>query len=192
MPVAPLVLAYDPAEIKVLSVKVDENAEKAHIEASLAGIWKRLHPRESFVYSWYEAQLYEDYAEDGDQRFTGVIVFIVFLIAGMGLLGMVTYTTEQRISEVGIRKVLGASAAQIIVLLSAGFVKMILIASVIALPLGYFLGGLFLNLFTYHVSLGPGVFLRCLTSLLLTGLSAIGIQTYRTAMRNPADTLRSE
>lgn len=192
MPVAPLVLAYDPAEIKVLSLKVGNDTDEKHIEASLVKIWKQLHPRESFVFSWYEEQLYEDYAEGGDQRFTGVIVFIVFVIAGMGLLGMVTYTTEKRIKEVGIRKVMGASVAQIITLLSSGFVKLILIASVIALPLGYFLGGLFLKIFTYHVPLGPGVFLRCVTSLLLIGLTTIGVQAYRTAVSNPADTLRSE
>lgn len=192
LPVAPLVLAYDPAEIKVLSVKIGQAADKNHVEATLSGVWKRLRPRESFVYSWYEQQLYEDYAEGGDQRFTGVIVMIVFLIAGMGLLGMVTYTTEKRVKEVGIRKVMGASVPQIMTLLGSGFVKMILTASVIAMPLGYFLGGLFLQIFTYHVPLGPAVFLRCLTSLLLIGLATIGIQSYRAAMTNPADTLRSE
>lgn len=192
LPVAPLVLAYDPSEMKVVSLKVNEDAVKEHIEASLGRIWKQLHPRESFVYSWYEAQLYEDYAEGGDQRFTGVIVLIVFLIAGMGLLGMVTYTTEKRMKEVGIRKVMGASIAQIMTLMGSGFVKLILVASVIALPLGYLLGNLFLGIFTYHAPLGPWVFLKCLTSLLLIGLVTIGIQAYRAAVRNPADTLRSD
>ncbi|WP_176885033.1 ABC transporter permease [Dyadobacter soli] len=192
LPVAPLVLAYDVSEMKVMSVKVDQQADKGRIQALLAGAWKRLYPRESFVYSWYESQLYEDYAEGGDQRFTGVIVLIVFLIAGMGLLGMVTYTTEKRVKEVGIRKVMGASVAQIMALLSGSFVKLILVASVIALPIGYVLGGLFLRIFTYHTALGPMAFVRCLLSLLFIGLATIGVQSYRAAMSNPADTLRSE
>ncbi len=192
LPIAPLVLAYDPREIKVFSLEITEGADRDRTVASLAGVWKRFYPHESFVHAWYEQQLYEDYAEGGDQRFTGVIVFIVFVIAAMGLLGMVTYTTEKRTKEVGVRKVMGASVTQIMTLLSSGFIKLILIASVIAIPIGYFLGGLFLNIFTYRVGLGPAVFLTCFGSLLLIGLSTIGIQAYRTAITNPADTLRSE
>ncbi|TLV01466.1 ABC transporter permease [Dyadobacter luticola] len=192
LPVAPLVLAYDPREIKVLSLKISEGADNKNVEAALSKIWKKTHPGESFVYAWYEQQLYEDYAEGGDQRFTSVIVFIVFIIAGMGLLGMVSYTTEKRTKEVGVRKVMGASVAQIMLLLSSGFVKLILVASAIAMPLGYFLGGLFLQIFTYHTPLGPAVFFKCLTSLALIGLITIGVQAYRTAMTNPADTLRAE
>lgn len=192
LPVAPLVLAYDPGEIKVLSLKIETGANKKNTEASLGAIWKRFHPHESFVFEWYEEQLYEHYGTGGDQRFTGVIVFIVFVIAAMGLLGMVTYTTEKRTKEVGVRKVMGASVTQIMALLSSGFVKLILVASVIAMPIGYFLGGLFLNIFTYHVGIGPGVFLTCLGSLLLIGVLTIGIQAYKTALTNPAKTLRSE
>jgi putative ABC transport system permease protein len=191
LPVSPLILAFDPREIKVLSLKITEGASKDKVVAALSGIWKRFHPHESFVYSWYEQQLYEDYAEGGDQRFTGVIVFIVFVIAALGLLGMVTYTTEKRTKEVGVRKVMGASVTQIMVLLSTGFVKLILIASVIAVPLGYCLGALFLSIFTYHAELGPKVFLGCLGSLVLIGISTIGIHAYRAALTNPADTLRS-
>jgi putative ABC transport system permease protein len=191
LPVAPLVLAFDPAEIRVLSLKIAEGAPKDRVVSDLSALWKRFYPHESFTYSWYEQQLYDDYAEGGDQRFTGVIVFIVFVIAAMGLLGMVTYTTEKRTKEVGIRKVMGASVTQIMALLSTSFVKLILIASVIALPIGYGLGALFLNIFTYHVALGPRVFLSCLGSLLLIGIATIGIQAYRTASTNPASTLRT-
>ncbi|MCF0055237.1 ABC transporter permease [Dyadobacter sp. CY356] len=191
LPVAPLVLAFDPREIKVLSLKITEGASKDKIVASLSAIWKRFHPHESFVYSWYEQQLYEDYAEGGDQRFTGVIVIIVFVIAAMGLLGMVTYTTEKRTKEVGVRKVMGASVVQIMALLSTGFVKLILIASVIAVPIGYGLGLLFLKIFTYHTAIGPNVFLACIGSLSLIGIFTIGVQAYRTALTNPAETLRA-
>ncbi|MVM38762.1 FtsX-like permease family protein [Spirosoma sp. HMF3257] len=192
LPVSPLVLGYDPNYMKVLSIQVAENAEPDQLTAALGSVWKKFHPHEAFVYSWYEQQLYEDYKEGGDQKFMAVIVFIVFLIAGLGLLGMVTYSTEKRTKEVGIRKVMGATTTQLMQLLAGDFLKLILIAGTIALPLGYVLGGLFLQIFTYHAQLGPGVFLVCLGSLLLIGLLSIGIQTYRTALSNPAKTLRSE
>ncbi len=192
LPVSPLVLAFDPREIKVLSFKISEGADREKTVAGLAKVWKKHHPHESFVYSWYEKQLYDDYIQGGDKRVTQIMVFIVFVIAGLGLLGMVNYTTEKRTKEVGVRKVLGASVAQIVSLLSWGFLKMILIAAVIALPLGYFAGAMFLKIFTYHPALGPGVFLTCLGSLLGIGLFTIGIQTYKTAQTNPAETLRAE
>lgn len=192
LPVSPLILAFDPREIKVLSLQIAEGTDHEQLTSSLEKIWKKHHPHESFVFSWYEQQLYDDYVEGGDRRLTSIMVIVVFVIAGLGLLGMVSYTTEKRTKEVGVRKVLGASVPQIMGLLSWVFLKMILIAAAIALPAGYFLGGLFLNLFTYRASLGPGVFLMCLGNLLIIGLLTIGVQTYKTAMANPADTLRSE
>ena len=192
LPVSPLVLGYDAREIAVLSVYTTATADPDKLTAALAGVWKRLQPHESFVYAWYEQQLYEEYREGGDQKFMAVIVFIVFLIAGLGLLGMVTYSTEKRAKEVGIRKVMGATIPQLMSLLAGDFLKLILIAGAIALPVGYLLGSLFLHIFTYHASLGPGTFLLCLGSLLLIGLGSIGIQTYRTASSNPVKTLRSE
>ncbi|MCF0060979.1 ABC transporter permease [Dyadobacter chenwenxiniae] len=192
LPVSSLVLAFNPKEIKLLSLRVAEAADRGQITASLSGIWKKYHPHESFVYSWYDQQLYENYSENGDRDFTRVMVIIVFAIASMGLLGMVTYTTEKRTKEVGVRKVMGASVVQIMQLLSAAFLKIMLVAAAIALPIGYFLGSLFLNIFTYHAKLGPGVFLICLGSLSLIGLLTIGIQTYKTAITNPAKTLKTD
>lgn len=192
LPVSSLVLAFDPGEIKVLSLEIEEGANHDQITAGLTKVWKKHHPHESFVYSWYEEQLYEDYSEGGDQRVTEIMLFIVFAIAVLGLLGMVTYSTGKRIKEVGIRKVMGASVAQIMHLLSVSFIKMIFVAAAIAIPLGYLLGSLFLNIFTYHAELGPRVFLVCLGSLLLIGLSTIGVQTYKAAITNPAETLRND
>jgi putative ABC transport system permease protein len=87
---------------------------------------------------------------------------------------------------------MGASVTQIMGLLSWGFLKLILIAAAIAMPLGGFLGSLFLNIFTYHPSLGVWIFLLSGGSLFLTGVLTIGIQTYRAAMANPAKILRAE
>lgn len=192
LPVSPLILAFDPREIKVLSLEVAEGTDRERLTAALATIWKRYHPHESFVHSWYEDQLYEDYSENGDQKLTDLLVLIVFTIAAMGLLGMVTYATAKRVKEVGVRKVMGASVAQIMHLLSASFIKMILIAAAIAIPIGYALGSLFLNIFTYHAPLGPGIFLTCIGSLAFIGLATIGIQTYKAAVSNPAETLRND
>ncbi|SEI43898.1 putative ABC transport system permease protein [Dyadobacter sp. SG02] len=192
LPVAPLVLAFDQQEIGIISLEIEEGTDPGQIEASLANVWKRFHPHESFVSSWYEQQLYDRYIGGGDQQLMDMMIFVVFAIATTGLLGMVTYATARRVKEVGVRKVMGASVTQIMHLLSASFVKMILIAAVIALPIGYLLGSLFLNIFTYHTKLGPGVFFTCVGVLLTIGLLTIGIQTYKAAITNPAETLRDD
>lgn len=192
LPVVPLILAFDPREIKVLSLEVMDGTDREHLASVLEKTWKRYHPRESFVYSWYEDQLYGDYLENEDQKIMDLLVLVVFTIAAMGLLGMVTYSTAKRVKEVGVRKVMGASTAQIMRLLSGSFVKLMLIAAIIAIPIGYGLGSLFLNIFTYHPHLGPGVFLTCIGSLGLIGLLTIGIQTYKAAVTNPAETLRND
>ena len=192
LPVAPLILAFDQREIGVISLEIEEGIDPKQIEASLANVWKRFYPHESFVSSWYEQQLYDRYVSGGDQQLMDIMIFVVFAIATTGLLGMVTYATARRVKEVGVRKVMGASVAQIMHLLSASFVKMILLATVIALPIGYLLGSLFLNIFTYHTKLGPGVFFTCVGVLLTIGLLTIGIQTYKAAVTNPAETLRDD
>lgn len=192
LPVTPLILAFDSKEIKVLSLEIEEGTDHTQVTAALERVWKQFHPHESFVYSWYEQQLYDQHATGGDQQLTDIMLFLVFAIAAMGLLGIVTYSTGRRVKEVGVRKVMGASVAQIMHLLSVSFVKMILLAAAIAIPIGYFLGALFLNIFTYHTALGPGVVFTCLGSLLVIGLSTIGFQTYKAAVTNPAETLRND
>lgn len=192
LPVVPLVLDYDPAAFKLLSIEVAQGTMPQQMTAALEQIWKRAYPYEPFTHSWYEQQLYEDFMGNEDMKLFGTIVCVVFVIAAMGLLGVVTYSTEKRTREVGMRKVLGASVTQIMGLLSWSFLKLILIAAAIALPLGAFLGSLFLNIFTYHASPGIGIFLLCAGSLFLTGVLTIGIQTYRAAMADPAKILRAE
>ncbi|MBV8252036.1 MAG: ABC transporter permease [Chitinophaga sp.] len=192
MPVTPLVLQYDPAAFKTVSLLVQEGAQQDAVIASLQKIWKRVYPFEPFLYNWYERQLYERYMENEDMKLNAVIIFIVFVIASLGMLGVVTHSTEKRAKEVVIRKIMGAGIGQLMRLLSWGFVKLMLIAVVIGLPLGMFLGSLFLRIFTYHATPGIGVYMGCLGSLALVGIMTIGVQVYRTAHINPANTLRQE
>ncbi len=108
------------------------------------------------------------------------------------MLGMVTYNTETRTKEVGIRKVMGAAVHQIVWSLSSDFVRLLLIASAIAIPLGYVAGMAILLNFSFHVSIGLETFGPCLGLLFLIGGLTIGLQTYRSAVANPVKALRSE
>ncbi|WP_167019801.1 ABC transporter permease [Chitinophaga sp. Cy-1792] len=192
MPVVPLVLQYDPAAFKTLSLLVQAGTPKEAITASLQNIWKRLYPYEPFQYSWYEQQLYDRYMENEDLKLFGIIIMIVFVIASLGMLGVVTHTTEKRAKEVVIRKIMGAGIVQVMRLLSWSFVKLIIIATLIGLPLGTVLGSLFLHIFTWHATPGIAIYVACISSLAVVCFLTIGVQVYRTALLNPALALRQE
>jgi putative ABC transport system permease protein len=120
--------------------------------------------------------------------FTGVALFI----SGLGLFGLASLLTEQRKKEVGIRKILGASAPGILSLLSRRFFLTVLIANVIAAPLAYFVTRTFLNLFVYRVSFSPLVVLVATAATFAIALAAISGQVLRTSRVNPVECLRYE
>lgn len=190
-PIRPLLLRYDPSHFRYLNVKVEEKAAGT-VMADLEQVLKKLSSYKPVRLQWYDDQLYDHHFHLDDQMLLAVLTLMAISIAALGLLGMVTYTTALRLKEVGIRKVLGASVGQIVFLLSRSFGVLLLIAAVIALPLGYVAGVMFLQSFAFHVSLGIGTLLFCLGVLLLLGGLTVGIQTYRAAAANPANALRTE
>jgi putative ABC transport system permease protein len=190
-PIRPLLMQYDPAGFRYLNAKVDEKADGT-IMADLERVWKKLSPYKAVQLQWFDEQFYTQHFHLDDQMVLAVLTLMAITIAGLGLLGMVTYTTALRTKEVGIRKVLGASVGSIVALLSRSFLLLLLVAGLIALPLGYTAGSLFLQSFAFHVSLGAGTLLCCLGIMLAVGGLAVGIQTYRAAAANPVNALQSE
>lgn len=190
-PLDPLLLQYRPDRFHYLNVKVDPN-RKVAVVAELEQAWKQLYPREPFTYEWTNETLYNQHLHLEDLSALGLLVGMALCIACLGLLGMVSYSTETRTKEVGIRKVMGATVAQIVLLLSTGFVRLLLIAWVIALPLGYAAGRLFLNEFAHRTELGIVGPLACLMTLLLVGGLTVGWLTFCSAHEDPAKSLRTE
>ena len=110
----------------------------------------------------------------------------------MGLLGLVIYTVETRRKEISVRKVIGASARQLVLLLCRGFIRLLLISGFIALPPGYALSYFFLQNFANRSNFGIIHLLSCFLFLLCIGMFTIISQTWRAASANPADHLRME
>lgn len=120
--------------------------------------------------------------------FTGLIIFI----ACMGLLGLVAYIAEQRTKEIGIRKVLGASIKDIVVLLSENFLRLILFGFLLAVPAAYWLIQYWLSDFAYHISIKMWPFISTVVFLLLIGWLTVSYQSIKAATANPVDALRDE
>ncbi|SEB08766.1 ABC transporter permease [Pedobacter hartonius] len=120
--------------------------------------------------------------------FGGLAIFISCL----GLFGLAVYSAEQRTKEFGIRKVLGASVYSLMQLLSLSFLKMIVVAIVIAVPLAYYFMGAWLQKFEFHTTISWWIILIAASGTLLIALLTVGYQAYKTATSNPVDALKYE
>ncbi|RYF50508.1 MAG: ABC transporter permease, partial [Cytophagaceae bacterium] len=181
----------EPSQYRYLSLSVAAGAEQK-VLADVKQVWKRLRPYEPFEGQWYDDFLEARHTHADDTNFMGLLIGLAFSIGCLGLLGMVTYTTQTRVKEIGVRKVMGAEVNQLVWLLSRDFVKLLLIAAAIALPLGYMTGYAFLFSFAYHVGIGFETLGLCVGVLLVLGSLTIGLRTYKAAQSNPVKSLRME
>ncbi|SDM17236.1 FtsX-like permease family protein [Catalinimonas alkaloidigena] len=171
-------------------VSRDLPTTRAQIEAA----WKQLDPVHPL-----EARFYDDQIEEAYNQFSvmikviGFLAFLAICIASMGLFGMVVFTTETRLKEVSIRKVLGADEARLIYLLSRGFLMLLGLAAAVALPVTYlFFERVILPNFAYHPPIGWGALVLGTVAVGSIAALMIGSQTWKVARTNPADVLKSE
>ena len=155
--------------------------------------WKELQPYRPFRYSLYENQL-DDYNAGAKNALQGIgfISFLTILIAFFGLLGMVIYDMEARVKEIGIRKVMGASLMDIILVTSKSFVFLLLLAAALAMPVAWFANHMILQSIANRIDLGIGIFVQGLLIMFSLGFLIIFSQTVRAATRNPVESLRYE
>ena len=190
--IEPLMLRNRPDTYGFVNVKIDaKNTSQTII--FLEKTWKKVNPDTKFEYEFLDQQLLFTHAILSD--LTSVLSFIsalAILISCLGLLGMATYTAETRTKEIGVRKVLGSSIWQIIVLLSKGYFQLLMVAIVIATPLAYLLNNMWLEFFAYRVSIGVGILLLSVLILLLISTLTVLSQSWRAAKINPIKSLRTE
>ena len=150
-------------------------------------------PDRIFEYYFLDQDFDEQYkAEANFSRIFTVFSFVAIWIACMGLYGLASYTAEQKMKEIGVRKVLGATVAGIVALLSGAFLKLVVIAFVLASPLAYFAMDNWLAGFAERISIGAIAFIISLVFALLITLLTISYQSIRAARANPIKSLRYE
>jgi putative ABC transport system permease protein len=190
--IRPLVLQNIPGLFRFVNVRI-ASADLRGTLSALEKKWRTIDAVHGFKYQFFDDQLAATSQGFFDVvTILGYMAFIAVSIACLGMLGMATYTTERRIKEVGIRKMLGAKEFGIVMLLSKEFIRVLVIAVFIAAPLSYFLNSMWLNKFPNRVAFGWGTILTGVLILLLPGLVSIGSQTLRAARRNPAAVLKTE
>ncbi len=190
--IQPLILQNQPSLFRFVNVRIASPDNRTTL-ASLAKTWKTIDPIHSLKYQFFDDQLAATSQGFFDiVSILGFMAFIAVTIACLGMLGMATYTTERRIKEVGIRKILGAKDSGIVLLLSKAFLKILILSVLIAAPLSYILNNLWLRKFPNRVDFGLATILEGTLLLVALGLITIGSQTFRAARRNPANAIRME
>jgi len=192
-PVKSFFFRCDPAEFRFANIKVGS----ANIFSSISEMestWKTLAPNQRFTARFFEDEIEETYSFYFSMvKICGFLGFLAITISCLGLLGMVVFTVENRVKEIGIRKVMGASEINVIYLLSKHFANLMLVAALIAVPVTWmFFEKVYLRVYFYRINIGFTEPRLSLLFMMFIGLATILSQTMRAAKANPVDSLRSE
>ena len=199
VPIEPLILrlfkaswAKDNGYWGNVIIRTEKGKSKQAI-ASMEKVFKQFNPGFPFRYYFTDDEIAKNYkAEYTVSKLSRYFAFLAIFISCLGLFGLVTFTAEQKTKEIGIRKVLGASVTGIIRMLSKDFLKLVLIAALIAFPVAWWAMYKWLNDFEYRVDIGWWVFVVAGIAALLIALLTISFQSIKAALANPVKSLRTE
>jgi len=179
-----------------VALKVAVKLKTSGIKSSLAYIntvWNKLSPRYPIDYKFMDESYGAMYKNE--EKLSGLLwifTIMAFVVGCMGLLGLAAFNAEQKVKEIGIRKVLGSSVNGIIILFMKEFLSVILIAGIVACPVAWFIMKTWLNDYAYRINITAIPFITAIILLGFVTAVLIATQTIRTALANPVKSLRTE
>ncbi|MGN7721382.1 ABC transporter permease [Chitinophaga sp. 22620] len=190
--VKPLFFRLNPGATYQAAIKLEEGKEKETI-ASLEKLYAGFNPGFSFNYKFLDEVYQRMYAAENrisvlSRYFAGLAI----LISCLGLFGLAAYTAQRRQKEIGVRKVVGASVSNVVMMLSRDFLKLVIVSVLIAFPLAWWATNQWLQGFVYHITPGAGTFLVAGGAMLLITCITISFQAVKAALANPVNSLRAE
>jgi putative ABC transport system permease protein len=192
-----MIVALKPENLKYFTsagaTGIRKENDWKEVIAKIKDAFSKTYPQENFDYAFFDESIAGAYGSQQNissllKWATGLTVFISCL----GLLGLVIYTTNHRVKEIGVRKVLGASVAQIVSILSKDFIKLVAIAFIVATPLAWWALNKWLDDFAFRTEISWWVFAVSGLGMIAIALITLSVQTIRAAMANPVNSLRSE
>ncbi|MFT3705327.1 MAG: FtsX-like permease family protein [Agriterribacter sp.] len=191
--IAPLILANaNKFGAAAAAIKI----KAGYLETAIPAIeknWKQFASKENFKYSFLDDIVAKQYkAEQTAQKIFTVFSMLAILIGCVGLFGLVMYATFQRTKEISVRKILGATVANIVFILSKDFIKLVAISALIAFPIAWFAMHSWLQNFAYRIDIGWRVFVMALLLITVIAFITISFQAIKAAMANPVKSLRTE
>jgi putative ABC transport system permease protein len=186
-------LRYDlHRAIENVLINVNSNNYRSLL-AKIGAIWKQHLPAVPFTYSFLNEDVQKQYeAEISLSATINLFTLMAIFISGMGLFGLSAFSAEQRTKEIGVRKVLGASVLHISSLLSKDFLKLTVIAFVIATPIAWWVMNQWLQSFSYRIQISWWMFALAGSLAMLLTISVVSVQAIKAALANPIRSLRSE
>lgn len=190
-PIEPLIFRFSENGNNIL-IRIEEGSEDRVIP-QIEELFKTFHAAHPFEFAFLDKQYEALYnSEQKVMTLFRYASFLAILIAGMGLFGLVTFMVDQKAKEISIRKVLGASLEQITIGLSRSFIRLILIALVLALPVAWYFARLWLDNFAFHTELDWRVFALTSFLILIVAVGIIGVRTWMASLINPIQELQKD
>lgn len=193
--IEPVIMAND-ADFNCFNVRLSAVNGSEDFQSGIAKIeaaWKKVYPDEKFKHSFLDETLKKFYeSEQRTAKLVKTAMFMAIFISCLGLFGLASFTTTQRMKEISIRKVLGSSVSGIVFMLSKDFIILILIAFLVASPLAWIAVNRWLDGFAYHMDLNAWLFIVTVIIGVLIAFLTVGYQTLKAANSNPVNALRNE
>ncbi|MEM6524878.1 MAG: ABC transporter permease [Bacteroidota bacterium] len=190
--ISPIIMFSHIVTYRIATIKVGlENFEATNAE--IRKVWKRLYPEFDYTYDFLTTDLANFY--DGERKMAKVFTFfsaIAILIGCLGLFGLASFMVNQKVKEIGVRKVLGATVASIVGMFSLSFFKLIALAFVFAAPAAWYGMNQWLTNFEYKIEIGPTIFVGALFITLCIAVLTVGFKSVKAAIASPVDSLRDE
>ncbi len=192
LPLKPLVLRIKPSQYRVAVLRINSPNIHATIN-KIENTWKTIDPVHDIEGDFLDAEIREYYTFFEDVLYAvGFTTLLAIVIASLGLFGMATYSTQIKLKEIGVRKVFGAQSKSIVSFISKSYLILLIIAALIAGPLGYIVNNLWLQNLAFHVSFGVWTVLAGVFIVVVIALLTIASQTLKAANTNPAEILKYE
>jgi putative ABC transport system permease protein len=192
-PVAPTMIFYNNYYSVVVNVRLKDGVPPQKALSSIQTIFNKYNPAFPFDYGFVDKEFGKKFLTEAlISKVTNIFAGLAIFICCIGLAGLASFTIEKRIREIGIRKVLGATVQQVLILISRQFLKLAAIAFVIAVPLTWWLMNHWLDNYTYRISISIWLFVAVGILILLLTLVVVSLNTMRAAMSNPSASLRAE
>lgn len=195
MKITPILFRLQSAgnEYILLRIGARDAEDMGRILAQIKESWKQDFPELPLEYNFLEDYEFpQERVIYSAERLMRYFTILAILISSLGLFGLSTFMAERKTKEIGIRKVMGATGERIIRIFTREYLKMIILANLIAWPIAWLLMKQFLNAFAYRTSMNLWIFIVVGIFICLLALITVGVQAYRSALKNPVDTLRYE
>jgi ABC-type antimicrobial peptide transport system permease subunit len=191
--VDPMLIHFDPNNANSINIRLNASAKPQQAIKAIEPIFRKYNPAYPFEYKFVDEEFNRKFlTEDLISRITNIFAGLAIFICCIGLAGLASFTIEKRVREIGIRKVLGATLQQLLILISKDFLRLVLIAFVIATPLAWWFMNNWLEKYPDRINISIWLFVAVGLLILLLALVVVSLNTMKAAVTKPAKSLRTE